>query len=385
MKSVFFLSAAAALALAGPLQAQTPDTAPVDTRYLLEELKKLKETNEAGLKNKRATAYQQVAAAATSTERAVAYWKEAVKAVQFEGAEHENSKIQDWRDGEGEALNDRHCASAVRLHLNWLALHLQHAAGADTRSLLPKVVDHVNAVLTLNEAAEQFNESIQKAKERGPKSPGARKDVQEDQAAKKFYDGIMRQSINSSPVARMLQLGEALGDRKRNDGGWETVAGNVDGIYNSVILPEYRSSKDPRVLDYWAMILKREEDRASKRVLDVEKREWSNVKRPQILWDRAQDVLLLGQKNRAISEMFNLVKTYPQHPSAKSWITQIEELLSPQPAAATATPTAVPVVPTGVPATPSATPAVPVPAAVPSSPALPPARPATAVPGTIVR
>ena len=388
MKSAFFLSAAAALILAGPIQSQTPDTAPVDVRYLLEELKKLKDTNEAGLKSKRSSAYQQVAAAAASPERAVAYWKEAVKAVQFEGAEHEGSKIQDWRDGEGEALNDRHCASAVRLHLNWLALNLQHAAGADTRTLLPKVVEHVNAVVALNEAAEQFGESIQKARERGPKSPGARKDVQEDQAAKKFYDGIMKQSINSSPVARMLQLGEALGGRKKNDGGWETVAGNVEGIYNSVILPEYRSSKDPRVLDYWAMVLKREEDRASKQKLDVEQREWSNVRRPQILWDRAQDVLLLGQKNRAIGEMFNLVKTYPQHPSAKAWISQIEELLSPQPAAAPATPTAVPVPPTAVPAAPGATPvvpAVPAPAAVPSSPALQPVRPATAVPGTIVR
>ncbi len=384
MKSVFVLSAAAALVLAGPLKAQTPDTAPVDIRYLLEELRKLKDTNEAGLKSKRSSAYQQVAAAAASPESAVAYWKNAVKAVQFEGAEHENAKIQDWRDGEGEALNDRHCASAVRLHLNWLALNLQHAAGADTRTLLPKVVDHVNAVIALNEAAEQFGENIQKARERNSKSPGARKDVQEDQSAKKFYDGIMRQSINGSPVSRMLQLGEALGERKRNDGGWEMVAGNVEGIYNSVILPEYRSSKDPRVLDYWAMILKREEERASKRVLDVEKREWSNVKRPQILWDRAQDVLLIGQKNRAISEMFNLVKTYPQHPSAKNWISQIEELLSPQPASASATPTAAPVTPSATPINP-AVPAVPAPAAVPPSAAVPPARPAVAVPGTIVR
>ena len=92
----------------------------------------------------------------------------------------------------------------------------------------------------------------------------------------------MRSSIVGSPVARWLQLGEALGERRKNDGGWETVAGNIDGIYASVILPEYRSAKDPRLLEYWAVVLKREDDR--KRKLDVEQREWTTVRRPAILW-----------------------------------------------------------------------------------------------------
>jgi hypothetical protein len=371
MKNVFFLSAAV-LVMAVPSFAQAPDTAPVDVRYLLEELKKLKDVNEASIKSRRSSAYQQVAAAAASTERAVAFWKDAVKAVQFEGAEHEGSRIQDWRDGEGEALNDRHCASAVRLHLSWLALNLQHAAGAETRAMLPKVLEHVNAVIALDEAAQQFGESIQKAKDRGPTSPGQKKNVQEDQAAKKFYDGIMRSSITGSPVARWLNLGDAL-DRKKGDGGWETVAGNVDGIYNSVILPEFRSAKDARLLDYWQVVLKREEERAGKRKLDVDQRDWTTVKRPTILWERAQDVLLIGQKNRAITEMFTLVKTYPQHPSAKAWITQLEEIIAPKTVA-----------PTTVPALPSSS-AVPAPVAIPPSAALPTAPAPAGIPGTLAR
>jgi hypothetical protein len=367
MKRAFF-SAAAALLLAGSAFAELPDTAPMDTRQLLEALKQLKEQNEAGVKSRRSSAYQQVAAAASSAERAVAFWKDAVKAVQFEGAEKQGSKIQDWREGDGDALNDRHCASAVRLHLNWLALNLQHAAGADTRALLPKVLEHVNSVQSALEAGEDLGEDIQKARERGASSPGAKRNVQEEQAAKRVFDQVMRMSVASSPVSRWLQLGEALGDRKRGDGGWEPVAGNLDGIYNTVILPEYRSAKDPRLLEYWDMMLKREAEKAAKRKLDVEQRDWTNVRRPSILWSRAQDVLLLGQRNRAISEMFNLVKTYPQHPDAKDWISQIETLIAP-PAVAPAA---------GIPGTPinSAVPSVPPPAALPPIPAAPGPRPA---------
>lgn len=378
MKRALVLSAAA-IVLAGPILAQNVDTAPVDTRYLLEALKQLREQNESAIKGRRASAYQQVAGAASSPDRAVAFWKEAVKAVQFEGAEKEGSQIRDWREGDGEALNDRLCANAVRLHLNWLALNLQHAAGAETKLLLPKILEHVNSVQGDIQLAEHLADTLDKAKERDSKSPGARKNIQEDGVVKRVHDQIMKMSVSSSPVARWLQLGDSLGSKKKGSGGWEQVAGNVDGIYNSVILPEYRASKDLRLLEYWDMVLKREAERAADRKLDVEQRDWTNVKRPSLLWARAQDVLLVGQKNRAITEMFNLVKTYPQHPDAANWIGQIEALILPPaipgaPAAPAAT------VPTAVPASvPVATPALPPGAAVPAPVAVPQAVPGARV------
>jgi hypothetical protein len=357
MKRPFFLSAAAfsAFWVAGTLLAQTPDAPPVDTRQVLEVLKQLRDQNESGIKSRRSSAYQQIAAAAASPERAVQMWKDAVKAVQFEGAAHEGAQLKDWKESDGEALSDRLCANAARLHLNWMAISLQRSAGAEVKALLPKIIEHVNSVQAAQEAAEQFAENLQKAKERGPSSPGARKNVQEDSQVKRVHDQIMRMSISSSPVARWLQLGDMFGDRKKGDGGWELGAGNVDGIYNSVILPEYRASKDPRLLEYWDMVLRREADRVAKRKLDVETRDWTSLKKPQLLWSRAQDVLALGQRNRAIGEMLNVIKSNPQHPEAKEWIAQLEAVIVP-PAPPAATP----------PATPGSS-AVPPPAPIPSA------------------
>jgi hypothetical protein len=191
-------------------------------------------------------------------------------------------------------------------------------------------------------------------------------------------------SVAGSPVARWLQLGSILneggggggagrangngaGGRGRDpqassSAGWEMVAGNIDGIYSSIVLPEYRASKDPRLLDYWDMVLKRESDRAAQRKLDVEQRDWNQVKRPALLWARAQDILLLGYRNRAVTEMFNLVKAHPQHPEAASWIGQLEGLLIPSaPAPAVPSSSATPAVPAPAPVPPATTPAAPAP------------------------
>ena len=53
--------------------------------------------------------------------------------------------------------------------------------------------------------------------------------------------------------------------------------------------------------------------------------------------------MVIGQKNRGITQMFNLVKTYPRHPDAGNWISKLESLLAPpaaavQPSAPGATP-----------------------------------------------
>jgi len=153
------------------------------------------------------------------------------------------------------------------------------------------------------------------------------------------------------------------------------VPGNIDGIYASVILPEYRATKDPRLLEYWDMVLKREGDRVQKNGLDVEQRDWANLKRPSILWTRSQDVLLLGQRNRAIGEMFNLIKAHPQHPEASNWINQLESMLIPSaPASAPATtPVAVPSTPAPTTTGPVIAPPATVPPAVTPGAAVPPA------------
>ena len=117
-------------ALCATAIAQTNDAPPVDARQLLQSLHQFRDQNEVTVKARRTGAYQQVMAAAASNEKAVAAWTEAVLAVQFTGVDHAGTVVHDWKQSEGEALRSKEAGNAARLHLYWLGLTIQHAAGA---------------------------------------------------------------------------------------------------------------------------------------------------------------------------------------------------------------------------------------------------------------
>ncbi len=372
--------------------AQTQDAPPVDIRQLLEALKAIREQHDVTLKTRKQNAYQQVMAAAASGTAAAAFWKQAVKEVQFVGADHQAAKLSDWKDGDGDALNSKEGQNAARLHLYWLGLSLQHAMGTETKQMLQNIIDFTKQIRADEDIMAKLDNTIERAKDRKDK-----KDAVEELTIKRVHDQILRTAVGSSPVARWLQLGELLGDdgkkrgqraEPRADGkpdapnGWEQTPGNVDGIFGLIILPEFRATKDPRLLEYWEVRLKQETERAAEKKLDVDQRDWTQVRRPGLLWARAQDVMLLGQKNRAIGEMFNLVKTFPQHPNVQGWISAIEGAIAP-PASTTPTVPPVPATPGSVPApVPVPTATTPAPTSTPAGPAvdpfrLNPARPAT--------
>jgi hypothetical protein len=172
----------------------------------------------------------------------------------------------------------------------------------------------------------------------GKSVPGA-KEALADARTRVLHDSIMKTPVADSPVALKLQIVEILGDAgskkkgKGNDGstGWEAVPGKIDGIFNAIIVPEFRATKDPRLMDYWEMMLRKNQERIFAGMPSFKEKEITQVERPAMQWARAQDLLLLGLKNRAITEMFNLIKAYPQHPDAAGWITRLEQVLAPAP------------------------------------------------------
>ncbi len=329
-------------AFSSPAFAQINDSPAVDMKAVLSGLKQFKEQNETGLRTRRNTAYKQIAAAAASNEAAAAFWTQAVLAVQFAGVDHEGTAVKDWKKGEGEGLKAKEGANAARLHLVWLGLTLQHAAGAETKQLLPAIIDFTRQLEADDLAIGRVNEHMDKLKATGgPKKPVLTgKAIADDAQTKKLHDSILKTAVASSPVAQWLQIAEILGDsgrkRKRGgdddgSGGWEAVPGNVSGIYNAIILPEFRDSRDPRLLEYWDMMLRKNQESLYAGMPAFDEKQKTQIERPKIMWDRTQDMLVLGLKNRAVTEMFNLIKANPQHPDAAGWITKLEQIVAPTP------------------------------------------------------
>ena len=341
----------AVAALCATAFAQTNDAPPVDVKQLLQSLRQLRDQNETTTKSRRTGAYQQVVGAASSNERAAAAWTEAVLAVQFQGVDHQATAVRDWKQSEGEALKSKEASNAARLHLQWLAMTIQRASGAETKQLLNNIIEFAKQVEIDGGMIERVGDKIAKEKERaaGMRRAPANKALADDSRTKKLHDSIMKMSVADGPVAKMLQISDIIGDigkkrRRGDDNGepptWEPVPGNVDGIYKNIVLPEFRATKDPRLLEYWDLMLRRQAESIYAGMPDFEERQSNQVERPKLLWNRAQDEMTLGLRNRALTDMLGIIKGYPVHPDAAQWIAQLESFLAPpaaQPAASSST------------------------------------------------
>lgn len=320
-----------ATAIATPLQA-AEDAPPVDMAQILTALKALKDQQVQQSKSQKLRALQDVTAAASNPARAAEIWEDAVRATQFAGASKEGAQFREWKDNEGSALRSKEVATALRLHFNWLALTLQRSAGTPLRELLPAIVQHTKEATAAKVMIDQFVENMKREREIATSGKhGARDRKNNDEAIKKLYEQVASRPVNNSIVTQWLRIEPLVNDvsqAKDKGQGWEMSASNVDGIFNAIVLPELRAQKDPRVLEYWDMKLRTGAEEATRNKLEFEAGKFNTVTRPQLLWQRAQDMALIGQKNRAISEMFNLVKTYPAHPNATAWVSSLEQLLS---------------------------------------------------------
>jgi len=332
----------AAAALTFPC-AHAQDGQTVDIAKMIQELRLLRDQTATKVKADKLRAIQEVNAAAASGESAVNAWEKAVMATQFDGVTKEATAFKAWRDGEGEALKEPEAKNAARLYFHWLALTLQRSTGTPVKDLLPAVVNYTKELAQDQAMSESLEDSIKREKEKADGKHG--KDRQSNDAdVKKMHDSILGKPLAGSMVVQWLKLGEWVAVEK-----WEGTPGNYDGIFEKILLPELRAQHDQRVLEYWDLKIRREIENASKSKLEFEREKFNSGRLPTLLWRRASDLAQIGFKNRAATDMFNLIRKYPTHPDATEWMGRLEEMLMP-PAPVPTAPALVPVAPVAPPA-----------------------------------
>ncbi len=279
-------------------------------------------------KSQREKAMRDVRTAGASAATAASSWEDAVRQVQFEGMPKEGTAFKEWKAGPGDALSEKECQSALQLYFRWLALTLQRANGATIRELLPTVVQYTKDLQADQVAMENLEDRMKREEEQAKDGKrGAREKRGDDRNTKRMHDDILLQPLPGSPPVKALGIGDLLDAE-----AWEMNPGNLDGMFQSIILPELRALNDPRVIEFWDIKIKRESEKAQKTKLAYDLDKFNNERRPQLLWNKAHEYANLGLRNRAVTEMFMVLKTYPTHPNAGNWIAEIESLLTPAPA-----------------------------------------------------
>ena len=307
------------------------DAPPVDPKAVLAALSAVKAKQHDVIKSTETKLAQQFMALAASPTDAVAYYTEAIFNTQFNGQSHEGTEFQAWKKKHEEELKDKTFRYALCLHLMYLSMAITHDSGVKIKDQLPDLLTYIQQVKT--DADDLYGQ-----------------------------EEFMRQPLSNSIFVRSLQIGQYLADDKT----WEPVPMNIDGMFQKMILPEYRRTKNSSGLfQYWDDRIQREEDSAtkSKRTFDIDK--FNQTTKPGLLWLRAQEFVELGQKNNAIKDMMTVINAYPFHEDAPDWIAQVEAMVK----APAIDPAPAPV--------PAATP-VPAPASTPAAAATPAATPTPA-------
>lgn len=291
------LAACAGFSVAARAQQSPP---PVDPAAVLATLKDLKTRQTQTVAREKGQVLDSIRAAAADPAKA---YEQATLAVEIQGkGANEGTRMVEWRKQNADLLRDRNFLTALRLELTYLALTWQRHMGAKGRDLVPALYDYTAQV---NANADAI-------------------------AALK----LSNKSLNDSLFVKYFQVGPYINGLPE----WENQPFDVDGIFQKTILPALRQDKDPRLLAYWDNKMQTEVARIDQRSNSLAVNRFNNVRRPTMLWNRAEDELLLGDRDRAVADMLAIVKAHTDHPEFDKWVARLTEVVTPKGEAAPSPP-----------------------------------------------
>lgn len=305
------------------------DVPAPNVEIILKELDQIEHQQKMVIQNARQAALAKLKAATSSGPAAVNLYEEAVEATQFEGKKGKGATFADWKEMNADLLGSKGMQTVVMLHLKYLVLSLERKASGKPELFVQPSLAFAVEVFSADQFFLKQAERSEVLKEE--KALGDRQSIREkeDQAvlakllpAKKE---ILDKPITESVFTKWLRLGPWL--PKGDD--WEAVASNIPGILEKNVRPFLRETKNPQLLETWEFEMKILADRATFGRLEHEVVEFNAFTRPRLQFSRANDMIELGQKNRGVTEIYGMIKTYPQHPDFAKWVQRLRDLLKP--------------------------------------------------------
>ena len=276
------------------------ETSPLNAELILKEIDQLEKKQKESYRAEKAHAIATLTRAAESSTAANNLYEDAIEQIQFNGQKGKTQAFLEWKKKNTEVLRSREMETALRLHLRYLILSLQRADSE-------KPGDFVNPSL-------EYAMDIQKWL-----LDQARGNSNLPQEIKSLID----RSINESVFTKSMFLTAWLPKGKN----WELSPGNLEGILEKNVRPLLREEKSPQLIETWDLLMKFQADRTTMGRLEFSAETYNTVTQPRLLLSRANDMILIGQKNQGCTEILKLIRTYPQHPDFSQWVTQLREIL----------------------------------------------------------
>jgi hypothetical protein len=284
---------------ATPAPQPAPPPKPLDAKEVAEKLAKLEQIGKTLDEQKfgyNARIIKELREAGVSGEKALALWLDCKKDVDFDQAGKTMTEFAEWKRRMTKDPN-RERDAELQLQVQWLAIVLMDA-NARSESARGEAIT----------AALQFLDTLV---ERVRKADGR-------------ITGAARENVISSVFAKHYKL-EATVSAK--DGG-AYVPGDIDAIYEKMILPFYRASNQAvNLMNAWKKRIVQQTAIADAFPYREAKEQFTAEKLPELQWGQARELFMLGQEESAAQTMLSIIQSNLAHRSASRWIMEFTALL----------------------------------------------------------
>ena len=288
----------------------------LDRAKALAELKEIEVKNEKLTQGLLEKAAKELTEAGSDKFKAVQVYLDSYRNVEFGRAQDGDSRYQQWRIDNKEKISSLDFSEAVQLHVQYVGLVCRQALGEKEVPKAGEWGTYWEHLLETKDKVENVVDVPQTQAKVEKKTGVGRKQ------AKQNGDDFTYPALQS-PLVRDRQIQGFLGEVKE-----ATVSSSsVGAVFNQVVRPRLREAKSRDLIRLWDLRIAAMDEGMGKEVKTLGLDDYKVLKRPELMWERADDLEKIGGQESAWAKKMEILKSCPYHPKLADWIGEMKQAL----------------------------------------------------------
>lgn len=288
----------------------------LDRAKALAELKEIEVKNEKLTQGLLEKAAKELTEAGSDKFKAVQVYLDSYRNVEFGRAQDGDSRYQQWRIDNKEKISSLDFSEAVQLHVQYVGLVCRQALGEKEVPKAGEWGTYWEHLLETKDKVENVVDVPQTQAKVEKKTGVGRKQ------AKQNGDDFTYPALQS-PLVRDRQIQGFLGEVKE-----ATVSSSsVGAVFNQVVRPRLREAKSRDLIRLWDLRIAAMDEGMGKEVKTLGLDDYKVLKRPELMWERADDLEKIGEQESAWAKKMEILKSCPYHPKLADWIGEMKQAL----------------------------------------------------------
>jgi len=288
----------------------------LDRAKALAELKEIEVKNEKLTQGLLEKAAKELTEAGSDKFKAVQVYLDSYRNVEFGRAQDGDSRYQQWRIDNKEKISSLDFSEAVQLHVQYVGLVCRQAFGEKEAPKAGEWGTYWEHLLATKDKVENVLDVPQTQAKVEKKTGVGRKQ------AKQNGDDFTYPALQS-PLVRDRQIQGFLGEVKE-----ATVSSSSAGaVFNQVVRPRLREAKSRDLIRLWDLRIGAMDEGMGKEVKTLGLDDYKVLKRPELMWERADDLEKIGERESAWAQKMGILRANPYHPKLSKWIEDLKQAL----------------------------------------------------------